>query len=517
LEASALTRTRLLPRSRHLLAALSDDRLAVVAKDGNEAAFEVIYDRHHRGLLSFCRHMLRSREDAEDALQQTFASAFEALPRTKQPLQLKPWLYTIARNRCLSMLRARREHPVEEVESSSSTAGLSEEVERRAELRELLSDLETLPEPQKAALVLTEVGALGHSEVAKVLECETKQVKSLVFQARSALIEDRRAREIPCAEIREQLATATAGELRRRSLRRHLRQCQGCAEFRGDIRRQRRMLALALPVIPSLGLKESSLAAAGIGGGGAAGGGGLIAALGASSAAKVAAVGVAAGAALGGVAATDPSLVDKAQAAVDRATHGAVSAVFGSSPDRRGPEVSGTKAEGSFGWDAARDAARQKIRSADKAGRGGPSDDKRSPGVGQSRGGGPPGEGDPGKGQANGRDGGKPGKGQANGRDGGKPGKGHAYGRDGGKPGKGHAYGRDQGANRGAKPSGPSRGGVKGAGRRRRNEPGTGRGGQGGGRLPRSLRGGNGHDRPPPKAARPAGRKQERRARVRVR
>ena len=492
LEASALTRTRLLPRSRHLLAALSDDRLAVVAKDGNEAAFEVIYDRHHRGLLSFCRHMLRSREDAEDALQQTFASAFRALPRADQPIQLKPWLYTIARNRCLSMLRARREHPVEEVESSSSAASLSEEVERRAELRELLSDLETLPERQKAALVLTEVGALGHPEVAKVLECETKQVKSLVFQARSALIEDRRAREIPCAEIREQLATATAGELRRRSLRRHLRQCQGCAEFRGDIRRQRRMLALALPVIPSLGLKESTLAAAGIGGGGAAGGGGLIAALGASSAAKVVAVGVAAGGALGGVAATDPSLVDKAQAAVDRATHGAVSTIFGASLDQRGPEVSGTKAEGSFDWDAARDAARQKIRRAEKAGRGGPSEDKRSRGVGrgQSRGGGSPGEG--------------------------KPGKGHAYGRDGGKPGKGHAYGRDQGANRGAKPSGPSRRGGNGAGRRRRNEPSTGRGGHGGGRLPRSLRGGNGHDCPPPKAARPAGPRQ-RRARVRGR
>nr|MBA3420746.1 sigma-70 family RNA polymerase sigma factor [Thermoleophilaceae bacterium] len=292
MDASTLTHTRLLPRSRRFLAAVGDERLAAEAKRGNGSAVEVIYDRHHRGLLSFCRRMLRSHEDAEDALQQTFASALRALPRTDQSVQLKPWLYTIARNRCLSMLRVQREHPVEKVEVSTSRAGPSEEIEHRAELRELLSNIEHLPERQRAALVLSEIDALNHAEVAQVLDCETNQVKALVFQARSALIDDRRAREIPCVEIREQLATASAGELRRGSLRRHLRQCEACAAFREEVRDQRRLLAIALPVVPSLGLKESALAAAGVAGGGTAGGGGLLAALGASGAVKMAAIGV---------------------------------------------------------------------------------------------------------------------------------------------------------------------------------------------------------------------------------
>ena len=317
MDATTLTRPRL-PRSRRLLAALSDERLALEAKRGNAVAFEVVYERHHRGLLSFCRHMLRSQEDGEDALQQTFTSAFRALPGTQQPIVLKPWLYTIARNRCLTMLRARREYPSDEPEMGGST-GLSEEVERREELRELLSNLEDLPEPQRAALVLSEIGDLGHPEIAQVLGCETRRVKALVFQARSALIQDRRAREIPCPEIREQLATASAGELRRGHVRRHVRNCEGCAEFRDDVRRQRGLLAVVLPVIPSLGLKESALAAAGIGGGGAAGGGGLIAALGASGAAKVAAVAIATGGAVGGVvAAKDADLIARAEAAVER-------------------------------------------------------------------------------------------------------------------------------------------------------------------------------------------------------
>lgn len=135
-------------------------------------------------------------------------------------------------------------------------------------------------------------------------------MKALDFQARSALIEDRRARGMPCVESRELLATATAGELRRRSVRRHLRQCEGCAQFREDVRDQRRLLALALHVVPSPGLKESTLAAAGVRRGGVAGDGALLAALGARG--PVAAIGAAVGGALARVAATSLKLVKAA-------------------------------------------------------------------------------------------------------------------------------------------------------------------------------------------------------------
>src|SRR5919205_3734757 len=165
MEASALKRSLPLLRSRRLLSLLSDERLANEAKRGDHAAFEAIYDRYHRPVLAFCRHMLGSREDAEDALQQTFASAFRALPRNEQPAQLKPWLYTIARNRSLTLLRDRREEPVEEVERPSFE-GLSDEVERRTELQQILADLEALPERQRAALVLAEVSDLSHAQVA---------------------------------------------------------------------------------------------------------------------------------------------------------------------------------------------------------------------------------------------------------------------------------------------------------------------------------------------------------------
>jgi RNA polymerase sigma factor (sigma-70 family) len=296
-------------RSKRLLALAGDDRLVEQIRRGNDIAFEVAFERHGAGILAFCRHMLGSREDAEDAVQHTFAAAHRDLQRgAERKIALRPWLYTIARNRCLSVLRARREQAAEL--EDVPTEGLSDEVERRAELRELLGDMRELPEDQRAALLLSEAAGMSHGEVAEVLGCETGSVKGLVFRARSGLIERREARLVSCSEIREQLATLRGGALRRNELRHHLRRCPGCSAYRDEVRRQRQMLSAALPVVPSLGLKSNVLAAAGLGGGAAGGGvaaGGLagsaaLGSLGSSAVAKVAMVGVlaAGGAAAGG-------------------------------------------------------------------------------------------------------------------------------------------------------------------------------------------------------------------------
>src|SRR5688500_16643072 len=158
-------------RSKRLLALAGDERLVQQISRGNELAFEVAFERHGAGILAFCRHMLGSREEAEDAVQHTFAAAFRDLARdSDRKIALRPWLYTIARNRCLSLLRARREQAAELEELP--TEGLSDEVERRAELRELLADVRDLPEDQRAALLLAEASGMSHAEVAQVLDCE---------------------------------------------------------------------------------------------------------------------------------------------------------------------------------------------------------------------------------------------------------------------------------------------------------------------------------------------------------
>jgi RNA polymerase sigma factor (sigma-70 family) len=249
------------------LAEHDDERLATLVRSGDEAAFEALYERHHASLLAFCRHMLGNREDGEDALQQTFVRAHRALGAGPTPDAVRPWLFAIARNRCRTMLAARREGAVTIDDVGRGFDGLAEDVRRRADLRELVADLGRLPDDQREALVLFELGDLSHTEIAATIGCPPGKVKALVFQARTALIAERDARGTPCEEIRDQLEVARGGVLRRGSLRRHLRQCDPCRAYRVAVTRQRAKLACVLPVVPTAGLKAAVLAGAGVSGG----------------------------------------------------------------------------------------------------------------------------------------------------------------------------------------------------------------------------------------------------------
>jgi RNA polymerase sigma factor (sigma-70 family) len=255
-----IERAALRPRAarRRLPGGRSEGALIARVRAGDDAAFETLYDAYHRRLLAFCQHMLGSREEAEDVVQHTFLAAYRCLCAGDDVVALKPWLYTIARNRCVSVVRARREEIALE-DRAPATEGLAAEVDRRADLRLLVRDVQRLPPDQRAALVLFEVGDHSHQEIAAVLGVRREKVKALVFQAREALMGWRTARETPCAHVREQLATLSGSALGRSSIRRHVEQCAGCADYEAAVRCQRAALAIALPVVPAAGLRAAVL------------------------------------------------------------------------------------------------------------------------------------------------------------------------------------------------------------------------------------------------------------------
>ncbi len=244
--------------SKVRLALASDEWLVACVRRGDTAAFETLYDRHVRELLAFCMYMLGSRQDAEDAVQATFTSAYRALRGDARPITLRPWLFTIARNDCLTTLRRRR--PVVEL-NGEVDPGLDPvaEIEVKDEVRKVFAGLRELPENQRAALVMAEVHGLSQQEIGGVLGVRADQVKAYVYQARSKLISDRRARDADCHEIREELASARGAALLRGRLRRHVRSCPECRRFADGMARQRRQFGALLPVAPSLALKYHAL------------------------------------------------------------------------------------------------------------------------------------------------------------------------------------------------------------------------------------------------------------------
>ena len=300
----------------------TDEQLARAAGRGDVRAFEALYERHHRPLLSFARHMLGRSHDAEDVVQHTFVAADRAFCAGKVPNAVRAWLYTVARNRCVSLLRARRDEQALHDAAVPTTENLAHEVEQRDDLRALLADVRALPDDQRAALLLAELGDLSHAEVAAVIGVRPGKVRALVFQARETLMAFAHARAIPCQSIREELAVATGAGLRRRHLRNHLAQCPDCSDYAARVRAQRASLAAILPVVPTVALRDGVLAALG-GGGAAAVGAGATAGFG-GLAAKLLTVAAVGGAAAGGgavaVTSTDaPSRERSRQQTVERA------------------------------------------------------------------------------------------------------------------------------------------------------------------------------------------------------
>jgi RNA polymerase sigma factor (sigma-70 family) len=292
------------------LAMMSDDRLAGLVGGGSERAFAALYERYHQPLYRYCRSMLRNDADAQDALQSAFAGALVALKRGQRDAPLRPWLYRIAHNEAISLLRRRR--PLDEFSEATeaSTASAEDVAEERARLALLLADLRELPERQRGALVMRELGGLPHEDVALALGVSVGAAKQTVFEARRSLAEFSEGRAMACEEICRTVSDGDGRALRSRRVRAHLRDCSGCAAFAAAIPERSadlRALAPPLPGVAAVGvLARIATAGSGHGHGGA---GAAIAATAGKSVAVTLAAKTAAGVALIATAAAGVAVV----------------------------------------------------------------------------------------------------------------------------------------------------------------------------------------------------------------
>jgi RNA polymerase sigma factor (sigma-70 family) len=301
------TRSGLLVGRSPLLRFQSDERLIALIRSGHDGAFELLFERYRPRLLSFCRHMLGSKEDAEDVLQEVFAASYKAMRADDRPLNVRPWLYRIARNRCLNHLRRPRPVGTDTMDDQIGDNGVStaDIVHKRVDFRHLLEDIHKLPETQRTALLLREIDVLSYDQIADAMETTVPSVKSLLVRARMSLAEAAEARQLTCNDVRRELAEIAEG-LKKTTppIRRHVRDCELCGQYRTQLRKTTTAMAIAFPLGPVLILKKLLLTKIGLtaaSGGGAAAGG---AAAGGVTAGGAATTGAAAGGIAAGGAAT---------------------------------------------------------------------------------------------------------------------------------------------------------------------------------------------------------------------
>ncbi len=201
----------------------SDERLARLVASGSEAAFATLYDRYHQCLFRYCRSLVHNDVDAQDALQSTFAAAYAALTRCEKDIVLRPWLFRIAHNESISLLRRRR--PCEELPEITDDASgtLQERLEQRQQLEFLITDLRELPDQQRGALLMRELSGLPYEEIATALSTSTGSIKRAIFDARHALCELREGRDMACDDVCRMVSNSDRRLLRGRRIRGHLR------------------------------------------------------------------------------------------------------------------------------------------------------------------------------------------------------------------------------------------------------------------------------------------------------
>jgi RNA polymerase sigma factor (sigma-70 family) len=259
-EASTLQATASLGQPRvsitaPLLRFRSDEQLVALFRAGHDEAFRAIHDRYHKRLFAYARQMLPARQDAEDALQDVFVRAYSGLRANDRDLALRAWLFRVAHNRCIDELRRPAPPPPEVLQLVRSTVqDPIAEVDRRESLRRLIADVRRLPEQQRSALLLRELGGMSYSELATALGISIGAVKSVLVRARIALAQAAEARDTACAEIREEIVTAHDRGVRpNATARRHMRDCPGCRGFRRELRGVTRQFAALSPAVGPLG------------------------------------------------------------------------------------------------------------------------------------------------------------------------------------------------------------------------------------------------------------------------
>jgi RNA polymerase sigma factor (sigma-70 family) len=246
---------------------MKDERLARRAAQGEKRAFEAIYRRYHQDLYRFCLASTGNPHDAQEALQNTMVRVLRALPGEERHIELKPWLYRIARNEAVETIRRRRDTAELEPEQASAGLEIAATAEARERLRGLLADLEELPERQRTALVMRELAGLGFEQIGESLEISAQAARQTVYEARLSLRQLEAGREMGCDAVMRELSDGDGRVARRRDIRAHLRSCESCRAFRAGIaERHGGFAAIApLPLAISAGLLQSALGAGAVG------------------------------------------------------------------------------------------------------------------------------------------------------------------------------------------------------------------------------------------------------------
>jgi RNA polymerase sigma-70 factor (ECF subfamily) len=176
---------------------MNDEELIGKFYQDDKEALKVLFTRHKEGLFNFAFRLSGNRADAEDAVSHAFMMICEKRYQPRPGASLKTWLYTVARNLCLSKFRSKNRffslwsskdgQEEKMIDIADPQSGARDRLSQQETLGLIQKAISRLPEEQKEALLLREYHGFGYEEIAQVLDCSLEKVKVLIFRARTRL------------------------------------------------------------------------------------------------------------------------------------------------------------------------------------------------------------------------------------------------------------------------------------------------------------------------------------------
>jgi RNA polymerase sigma-70 factor (ECF subfamily) len=160
-------------------------------REGNLSSFKKIVDKYQRPMIALAYRMLGNYEDARDISQEAFVRAYRSIDLFDESRKFSSWLYRIATNLCIDMLRKRKKQTAYNTLGNDSFGSTTEnplsELEKKDRHAILMRSINRLSPRQKAVIVLRDIRGLLSKEVAKILDCSEATVRAHLFVARKRL------------------------------------------------------------------------------------------------------------------------------------------------------------------------------------------------------------------------------------------------------------------------------------------------------------------------------------------
>ncbi len=163
---------------------MNDAEAIKLALQGREDGFRGIFANHGDFLFTHALYFLKSRELAEDAVQETLTAAFRSLATFRGDARLRTWLYRILRNNCLRLIS--RNPALQQIIVEPAGKSAENEVEQKIDVADIL---DRLPERDRSILLLTYWDELPLKEAAGILEISENNAKIVLFRARKRFAE----------------------------------------------------------------------------------------------------------------------------------------------------------------------------------------------------------------------------------------------------------------------------------------------------------------------------------------